>query len=188
VATQTPAVRSGQRIIFASLDDAVGLVDLAFFESVQDRCAARLFGSWLLLVRGRVRRAGAGPMAVTVNATECWDIPALEEIRLAGGIAAVRAALATGRDLQSGPAGQALAATRDLAAPKNLISPADPAAATDPAADPDPSRDNAPARPLVFANGFALSPYAETGAPGGNLKNPPRTLWHASPGSTITPK
>ena len=84
VATQTPAVRSGQRIIFASLDDAVGLVDLAFFESVQDRCAARLFGSWLLLVRGRVRRAGAGPMAVTVNATECWDIPALEEIRLAG--------------------------------------------------------------------------------------------------------
>ena len=71
VATQTPAVRSGQRIIFASLDDAAGLVDLAFFESVQDRCAARLFGSWLLLVRGRVRRAGAGPMAVTVNATEC---------------------------------------------------------------------------------------------------------------------
>ena len=96
VATQTPAVRSGQRIIFASLDDAVGLVDLAFFESVQDRCAARLFGSWLLLVRGRVRRAGAGPMAVTVNATECWDIPALEEIRVAGGLAAVHAALAAG--------------------------------------------------------------------------------------------
>ena len=96
VATQTPAVRSGQRIIFASLDDAAGLVDLAFFESVQDRCAARLFGSWLLLVRGRVRRAGAGPMAVTVNATECWDIPALEEIRLASGLAAVRGAMATG--------------------------------------------------------------------------------------------
>ena len=93
VATQTPAVRSGQRIIFASLDDAAGLVDLAFFESVQDRCAARLFGSWLLLVRGRVRRAGAGPMAVTVNATECWDIPALDEIRLSGGMAAVREAL-----------------------------------------------------------------------------------------------
>ena len=96
VATQTPAVRSGQRIIFASLDDAAGLVDLAFFESVQDRCAARLFASWLLLVRGKVRRAGAGPMAVTVNATECWDIPALEEIRLASGMEGVRAALATG--------------------------------------------------------------------------------------------
>ena len=96
VATQTPAVRSGQRIIFASLDDAAGLVDLAFFESVQDRCAARLFASWLLVVRGRVRRAGAGPMAVTVNATECWDLPALEEIRKAGGLDAVRAAMAAG--------------------------------------------------------------------------------------------
>ena len=187
VATQTPAVRSGQRIIFASLDDAVGLVDLTFFESVQDRCAARLFGSWLLLVRGRVRRAGAGPMAVTVNATECWDIPALEEIRLAGGLAAVRAALATGRDLQAGPAPTD---TRDLATPKNLITPG-----PDPATTPDPNpptrrrdRDSASARPLVFANGFALSPYAETGAPGGSIKNPPRTLWHASPGSTNTPK
>jgi error-prone DNA polymerase len=199
VATQTPAVRSGQRIIFASLDDAVGLVDLAFFESVQDRCAARLFGSWLLLVRGRVRRAGAGPMAVTVNATECWDIPALEEIRLAGGLAAVRAALATGRDLQLGPA---TTDTQHLATPKNLITPsnadpgnADPGNADPGNADPgntgtDPSRDrdNASARPLVFANGFALSPYAETGAPGGSIKSPPRTLWHASPGSTTTPK
>jgi error-prone DNA polymerase len=146
VATQTPAIRSGQRIIFASLDDAVGLVDLAFFESVQDRCAARLFGSWLLLVRGRVRRAGAGPMAVTVNATECWDLPALEEIRVTGGMAAVRAALME----ESGQ-----------------------------------PRDQVPApRPLVFANGFTLSPYAETGTPGGPLKNPPRTLWHASPGSS----
>lgn len=144
VATQTPAVRSGQRIIFASLDDAVGLVDLAFFESVQDRCAARLFGSWLLLVRGRVRRAGAGPMAVTVNATECWDIPALEEIRRSGGMAAVRAEMA---------ATQTAGTTAE-------------------------------ARPIVFANGFTLSPYAETGSPGASPKTPPRTLWHASPGSS----
>ncbi len=157
VATQTPAVRSGQRIIFASLDDAVGLVDLAFFESVQDRCAARLFGSWLLLVRGRVRRAGAGPMAVTVNATECWDIPALEEIRLSGGMPAVRAAMAVG---DVGPGGAHAAG-----------------AGKQPAAQPGE------ARPAIFANGFALSPYAETGAPGPSPKNL-RTLWHASPGSS----
>ncbi len=184
VATQTPAVRSGQRIIFASLDDAVGLVDLAFFESVQDRCAARLFGSWLLLVRGRVRRAGAGPMAVTVNATECWDIPALEEIRLAGGLAAVRAAMATG-DVQAArpPAG-----TADLAAPGNLVTDPRPGRARrSRTRRPRPATGRPSARPLVFANGFTLSPYAETGAPGGSLKNPPRTLWHASPGSTSTP-
>ena len=117
VATQTPAVRSGQRIIFASLDDVAGLVDLAFFESVQDRCAARLFGSWLLLVRGRVRRAGAGPMAVTVNATECWDIPALDEIRLSGGMAAVRDAMAAG---DGGPGARAA----DLPAGRTPPSPA----------------------------------------------------------------
>ncbi|HEX6453817.1 MAG TPA: DNA polymerase III subunit alpha [Trebonia sp.] len=148
VATQTPAVRSGQRVIFATLDDAVGLVDLAFFESVQDRCAARLFGSWLLLVRGKVRRAGAGPTATSVNATECWDLPALEEIRLAGGMNAVRQALTS--------------------------EPSDPFV-------------RRRAGQHVFSNGFALSPYAETGGPGGSVKDAPRTLWHASPGSSGNP-
>jgi error-prone DNA polymerase len=165
VATQTPAVRSGQRIIFASLDDAAGLVDLAFFESVQDRCAARLFASWLLLVRGRVRRAGAGPMAVTVNATECWDLAALEEIRLASGLEGVRAALAAG----------------DVGSGAHLT----PAEASPTEANPADSGEDT--HPFVFANGFALSPYAETGGPGGSLKHPPRTLWHASPGSTASP-
>jgi error-prone DNA polymerase len=169
VATQTPAVRSGQRIIFASLDDAAGLVDLAFFESVQDRCAARLFASWLLLVRGRVRRAGAGPMAVTVNATECWDLPALEEIRLAGGMDGVRAALAAGDDLGRVPGHDTSQAP---------ASPADSAQSAD---------SGEGTRPFVFANGFTLSPYAETGGPGGSIKHPPRTLWHASPGSTASP-
>jgi len=174
VATQTPAVRSGQRIIFASLDDAAGLVDLAFFESVQDRCAARVFASWLLLVRGRVRRAGAGPMAVTVNATECWDLSALEEIRVSGGMAAVHAAMAAG---DAGPGAQ-LARLPDRGSAAGSGSQAD-------AADQADSGDAT--RPVVFANGFTLSPYAETGGPGGSIKHPPRTLWHASPGSTSAP-
>jgi error-prone DNA polymerase len=170
VATQTPAVRSGQRIIFATLDDAVGLVDLAFFESVQERCAARLFGSWLLLVRGKVRRSGAGtsrpgsgpgsvpgrpdaaPVAVTVNGTECWDIPALDEIRVSQGMTAVRAAMAAGD--------------------ADGLSKAGPATAGD------------PARPMVYGTGFALSPWAEAGGPGAPPKRAPRALWHASPGSS----
>jgi error-prone DNA polymerase len=185
VATQTPAVRSGQRIIFASLDDAIGLVDLAFFESVQDRCAARLFGSWLLLVRGRVRRAGAGPMAVTVNGTECWDLPTLEEIRVAGGMPAVRAAMAAG---DVGPGADAAAMIHSAGAATGPASQTErttliPAAVAAAAADDA----DEPARPVIFANGFTLSPYAETGGPGGSLKHPPRNLWHASPGSTATP-
>jgi error-prone DNA polymerase len=181
VATQTPAVRSGQRIIFASLDDAAGLVDLAFFESVQDRCAARLFASWLLLVRGRVRRAGAGPMAVTVNATECWDLAALEEIRLASGLEGVRAALAAG-DVGSG-AHLTRLPDHDTASPD---SPADTTSPIRPGGA-NPADSGEDTHPFVFANGFTLSPYAETGGPGGNLKHPPRTLWHASPGSTASP-
>jgi error-prone DNA polymerase len=183
VATQTPAVRSGQRIIFASLDDAVGLVDLAFFESVQDRCAARLFASWLLLVRGRVRRAGAGPMAVTVNALECWDLPALEEIRLSAGLDAVRAAMAAGdvspRRLASVSPAVPAAPVDDFAAWTTPVAPETTPTSTADAADD-------PARPHVFGNGFVLSPYAETGAPGGSLRYPSRTLWHASPGSAAT--
>jgi error-prone DNA polymerase len=177
VATQTPAVRSGQRIIFASLDDAAGLVDLAFFESVQDRCAARLFASWLLLVRGKVRRAGAGPMAVTVNATECWDLPALEEIRKPGGMDAVRAAMAAG-DVGSGAH---LAGTPGHDTSRGTASPAGTADPGNPAESGDGTH------PFVFANGFTLSPYAETGGPGGSPKRPPRTLWHASPGSSASP-
>jgi error-prone DNA polymerase len=159
VATQTPAVRSGQRVIFATLDDATGLVDLAFFESVQERCAARLFGSWLLVVRGKVRRSGAGspaPMAVTVTATECWDLPALEEIRLRDGIAAVRAAMEAG---DVGPGG-AVAGSAGSGGEAGM------------------------SRTVVFGNGFAMSRYAETGAPGAPLKTPPRAVWHASPGSS----
>jgi hypothetical protein len=57
-----------------------------------------------------------------------------------------------------------------------------------PADWPDPADPEEPVRPVVFGNGFVLSPYAETGGPGGNLKHPPRTLWHASPGSTATPR
>ncbi|HEX6519868.1 MAG TPA: DNA polymerase III subunit alpha [Streptosporangiaceae bacterium] len=91
VATQTPAIRSGRRIIFASLDDSVGLVDLAFFDSVPDRCVATLAGSGLLLVRGRVRVVASD--AATVNALDCWDLTALETIRADQGIDAVRAAL-----------------------------------------------------------------------------------------------
>jgi error-prone DNA polymerase len=92
IATQTPAVRSGQRIIFATVDDATGPVDVTFFESVQDRCAATVFGSWLLVIRGTVRRAGG--RAVSINATACWDLAGLYEAWRTGGLGAARKAMA----------------------------------------------------------------------------------------------
>ncbi|WP_392425887.1 DNA polymerase III subunit alpha [Barrientosiimonas humi] len=58
VATQTPPVRSGRRVVFLTLDDSTGPVDATFFEDVQGPYAATVFHSWLLLVRGVLRRTG----------------------------------------------------------------------------------------------------------------------------------
>ena len=72
VATQTPPVKSGQRIIFLSLDDATGVSDATFFESVHDRCAWTVFHTWLLVVEGTVHRTGR--RGVSLNAEVVWDL------------------------------------------------------------------------------------------------------------------
>lgn len=94
VATQTPAVRSGQRVIFATLDDSTGPVDLTFFESVQGRCAATVFGSWLVVARGVIRRTGT--RAISMRALDCWNLVDLDALWRSQGIEAVRAVLARG--------------------------------------------------------------------------------------------
>ena len=75
IATQTPPVRSGQRVIFLSLDDATGIGDSAFFESVHERCAWTVFHSWLLVVEGTVRRTGR--RGVSLNAERAWELTRL---------------------------------------------------------------------------------------------------------------
>ena len=79
MASQTPAVKSGQRIIFLTLDDATGPVDVTVFEKVQDRCAQTVFHSFLLAVRGRVRRTGV--RGVSIIAEEAYDLVALQRAR-----------------------------------------------------------------------------------------------------------
>ena len=92
VATQTPPIRSGRRVVFLTLDDATGPVDATFFEDVQGPYAATVFHSWLLLVRGLLRRTG--PRGVSLRATGAWELSGLWETWLAGGIDEVRAVLA----------------------------------------------------------------------------------------------
>jgi error-prone DNA polymerase len=82
VASQTPAVRSGQRIIFLTLDDATGPVDVTVFERVQDRVARTVFHSHLLVVRGRLRRTGV--RGASIIAEEVWDLAALDDARRKG--------------------------------------------------------------------------------------------------------
>ncbi|GAA1004782.1 DNA-directed DNA polymerase [Acrocarpospora pleiomorpha] len=92
VATQTPAVRSGQRVIFTTLDDSTGPVDLTFFESVQGHTASTVFGSWLLVARGVVRRTGA--RGISMRAVHCWNLTDLDRLWRAQGIQAVHTVLA----------------------------------------------------------------------------------------------
>ncbi|MER7761507.1 DNA polymerase III subunit alpha [Streptomyces sp. NPDC097619] len=91
-ATQTPPVRSGRRVIFTTLDDGSGLVDLAFFDDSHEACAHTVFHSFLLLVRGVVQRRG--PQSLTVVGAAAWDLAELTRLRAAGGLEAVAARLA----------------------------------------------------------------------------------------------
>ncbi|SCF57326.1 DNA polymerase III subunit alpha [Streptomyces sp. Ncost-T10-10d] len=91
-ATQTPPVRSGRRVIFTTLDDGTGLVDLAFFDDSHAACAHTVFHSWLLLVRGVVQRRG--PRSLSVVGAAAWNLAELAELRRTGGLDAVAARLA----------------------------------------------------------------------------------------------
>jgi error-prone DNA polymerase len=91
-ATQTPPIRSGKRVIFSTLDDGTGLVDIAFFDDSHDACAHTVFHSWLLLVRGVVQRRG--PRSLSVVGAAAWNLAELAELRAQGGLDVVAARLA----------------------------------------------------------------------------------------------
>jgi error-prone DNA polymerase len=92
VATQTPPVRSGRRVVFLTLDDGTGPVDATFFEDAQGPYAATVFGSWMLVVRGEVRRTGH--RGISLRATGAWPLTDLFMLWEREGIDAVRAHLA----------------------------------------------------------------------------------------------
>ena len=72
VSTMTPPMRSGRRVVFISLDDGSGAVDCTFFDEAQQRSGPLLFGTRLLLIRGRTRRTGA--RGVSLQAEEALDL------------------------------------------------------------------------------------------------------------------
>jgi error-prone DNA polymerase len=76
VATQTPPVRSGKRVIFLTLDDGTANADIALFEDAQARYARTVFDGWILAVRGTIRRTGA--RGVSVVGREVIDLAKLK--------------------------------------------------------------------------------------------------------------
>ncbi|MGL3804575.1 DNA polymerase III subunit alpha [Paeniglutamicibacter sp. R2-26] len=72
VATQTPPMRGGRRVVFISLDDGTGCVDATFFHEAQQRCGPLLFSTRLLLIHGVTRRTG--PRGISLQALDAWDL------------------------------------------------------------------------------------------------------------------
>ncbi|MGE5654232.1 MAG: DNA polymerase III subunit alpha, partial [Bacillota bacterium] len=67
VIRQTPPTRSKQRIIFFTLDDEDGLIDLTVFPRVQNQYAAVIMGSTALIVEGRLRKTGVNGISINVQ-------------------------------------------------------------------------------------------------------------------------
>jgi error-prone DNA polymerase len=93
VATQTPPVRSGRRVVFLTVDDGSGPADATFFEDAQGPYAETVFHQWLLLVRGEIRRTGR--RGISLRATGAWDLHQIHARWRAGGVPAVRELLGT---------------------------------------------------------------------------------------------
>lgn len=53
-----PPTRSGRVVVFFSLEDETGLIDVTVFEGVYRRCGGAMFTSPILVVEGRVERRG----------------------------------------------------------------------------------------------------------------------------------
>jgi error-prone DNA polymerase len=208
VATQTPPIRSGRRVVFLTLDDSTGPVDATFFEDVQGPYAATVFHSWMLLVRGILRRTG--PKGVSLRATGAWELSGLWEAWGRGGLEAVRAELseADERAHALAAAGEAFDETASAGAAQSrssrpVMAPASGDSGLDDAAgrgDAAGGMGGSRRRVLVHASGFKQSPYADIKPAGGDVRDsrklpheghavpddgaPPRKLWHASPGSS----
>ncbi|WP_228488882.1 DNA polymerase III subunit alpha [Raineyella fluvialis] len=173
IATQTPPIRSGRRVVFLSLDDGTGPVDTTFFEDAQGPFTSTVFNGWLLLVRGVIRRTGL--RGVSVRATGCWDLAALNAVFREDGADAVRRTMDT---LPEGWVPGAYAGVGEVVDQPSATGSGDPADAY----QHGRSGGMGQRRTLVHSSGFRKSPYADV-RPAGPGVGTPRKLWHSSPGS-----
>jgi error-prone DNA polymerase len=168
VATQTPPVRSGKRVIFLTLDDAPGPVDAAFFEDAQGEYSQTVFHSWLMVVRGVVRRTG--PRGISINATGAWDLTRINTIF---------------DEASHTPHGfnpqRGVRAVHDFFDDVSVEDEEDVELSQSSHSSRSAGGMKRGRRVLVHPSGFRLSPWADV-IPAGGL-NPPAKLWHTSPGS-----
>jgi error-prone DNA polymerase len=154
VATQTPPIRSGRRVVFVTLDDSTGPVDATFFEEAQVGYASTVFHSWLLVISGEVRRTG--PRGLSLLALGAWELPVLHAAWSQGGLEAVYRVM-EGPGVVTEQSVQGAAASRSTR----------------------PVMTRAPVQ--LYSTGFKLSAYSDIKPAGTGVT---RKLWHASPGSS----
>ncbi|WIV42454.1 DNA polymerase III subunit alpha [Glutamicibacter nicotianae] len=82
VATQTPPMRGGKRVVFISVDDGTGCIDATFFDDTQQRTGPLLFSTRMLLIHGVTRRTG--PRGISLQALNAWDLHQPETLPAAG--------------------------------------------------------------------------------------------------------
>ncbi len=66
VMIHTPPIRSRRRVMFITLEDETGLIDLVAFEDVQRRWAKSILCSELLAVEGVVKKEGRSQKAISI--------------------------------------------------------------------------------------------------------------------------
>ena len=158
----------GESLVRGLRDDAYtvdwvrdGATALRALQDAQAGYAATVFHSWLLVVRGTLRRTG--PRGISLNASGAWELSALRAAWEAGGLAAVEVAMRAGARLTE-------AAVHGAAESRS----------TRPVMTDPPVGGTA----RVYSSGFAKSPYADIGPAGTHPGGAPRKLWHSSPGSS----
>ncbi|MBV7695272.1 DNA polymerase III subunit alpha [Streptomyces sp. TRM70350] len=180
-ATQTPPIRSGKRVIFTTLDDGTGLVDLAFFDDSHDACAHTVFHSWLLLVRGVVQRRG--PRSLSVVGSAAWNLAELVELRAEGGLDVVAARLA-----ERAPGAERAERGRPESVPGRPETVPEGPEPVPEGADGSGGSGGDPThgRRIRMPTGYEMHPWADLRPAGEEAAQGPskaRKLWHQSPGS-----
>jgi DNA polymerase III alpha subunit len=61
-----PPTKSGKRVIFVTMEDETGLMDLVVFPSVQTKYANAVMTSEVLTVEGRLQRQGAYGLSISI--------------------------------------------------------------------------------------------------------------------------
>ena len=65
-----PPTKSGRTVVFFSLEDETGMLEVTVFESVYQRCGKAIFTQPLLLVSGRIDRRGGKGTAGSLVASD----------------------------------------------------------------------------------------------------------------------